>query len=68
LIANTPDQIEPDGLPNARNIPTSTLQSNIWYHLGLAHYLRHDFDRALDAYRKCLAVSKNPDGVVSASH
>ena len=68
LIANTPDQIEPDGLPNARNIPTSTLQSNIWYHLGLAHYLRHDFDKALDAYRKCLAVSKNPDGVVSASH
>src|SRR5262249_41634016 len=34
LIKGKPDQIEPDGLPNARNIPTSTLQSNIWYHLG----------------------------------
>lgn len=68
LVANTPDQIEPDGLPNARNIPTSTLQSNIWYHLGLAHYLRGDFDKALDAYRRTLALSKNPDGVVSASH
>ena len=55
-------------MPNARNIPTSTLQSNIWYHLGLAHYLRGDFENALAAFRDCLSVSKNPDGVVSASH
>ena len=68
LIRGTPDQIEPDGLPNARNIPTSTLQSNIWYHLGLAHYLKGDFEKALEAYRACMAVSKNPDGVVSTSH
>lgn len=68
LIRGREDQIEPDGLPNARNIPTSTLQSNIWYHLGLAHYLRGDFEKALDAYRECMKVSKNPDGVVSTSH
>ena len=68
IIRGRPDQIEPDGLPNARNIPTSTLQSNIWYHLGLAHYLKHDFERALNAYREALAVSKNPDGIVSTSH
>lgn len=68
LIRGTADPIEPDGLPNVRNIPTSTLQSNIWYHLGLAHYLRGDFEKALDAYRQCMAVSKNPDGVVSTSH
>jgi tetratricopeptide (TPR) repeat protein len=68
LIEGKPDEIEPDGLPNARNIPTSTLQSNIWYHLGLAHYLRGDFESALRAYRRCMLVSKNPDGVVSTSH
>ena len=68
IIRGRPDEIEPDGLPNARNIPTSTLQSNIWYHLGLAHYLKGDFERALHAYRECLAVSKNPDGIVSTSH
>ena len=68
LIQGTPDEIEPDGLPNARNIPTSTLQSNIWYHLGLAHYLKGDFEKALHAYRECMKVSKNPDGVVSTSH
>jgi tetratricopeptide (TPR) repeat protein len=68
LVRGTPDQVEPDGLPNARNIPTSTLQSNIWYHLGLAHYLKGDFEKALGAYRECMKVSKNPDGVVSTSH
>ena len=45
LVANTPDEIEPDGAPNAKGIPRSTLQSNIWYHLGLAYYLKGDFDR-----------------------
>ncbi|MCL4864394.1 MAG: hypothetical protein KJZ47_00785, partial [Gemmatimonadales bacterium] len=33
LVRGKPDEVEPDGLPNARGIPTSTLQSNIWYHL-----------------------------------
>ena len=37
LIEGTDDQVEPDGLPNAAGIPTSTLHFNIWYHLGLAH-------------------------------
>lgn len=67
-IQGRPDEIEPDGLPNARNLPLTTLQSNIWYHLGLAHYLRGDFEKALDAYRECMKVSKNPDGIVSTSH
>jgi tetratricopeptide (TPR) repeat protein len=68
LVAGKPDETEPDGLPNARNIPTSTTNSNIWYHLGLARYLQGDFERALAAYRECLAFSKNPDGLVSTSH
>lgn len=68
LTAGDPDEIEPDGLPNARNTPTSTLQSNIWYHLGLAHYLKGDFERALRAYRSCMEVSKNPDMLVATSH
>src|SRR5688500_1851206 len=68
LERGKPDTIEPDGLPNARNIPLTTLQSNIWYHLALAHYLRGDFEKALPAWRASLERSKNPDGVVSASH
>src|ERR1041384_1584020 len=68
LIKGKPDQIEPDGLPNARNIPTSTLQSNIWYHLGLAHYLKGDFKSALKAYREAEKVSTNPDMLVATTH
>ena len=68
LITGTPDEIEPDGLPNARNVPTSTLQSNIWYHLGLAHYLKGDFQRAFGAYREAEKVSKNADMLVATTH
>jgi tetratricopeptide (TPR) repeat protein len=68
LVRGRPDEVEPDGLPNERGIPTSTLQSNVWYHLGLARYLRGDFDGALAAYRECLAVSNNPDMLVATSH
>src|SRR5687767_2590791 len=68
LIKGRPDEIEPDGLPNARNIPTSTLQSNIWYHLGLAHYLKGDFQRALKAYREAEKVSQNADMLVATTH
>jgi tetratricopeptide (TPR) repeat protein len=68
LVAGKPDQIEPDGQPNARNIPTSTLNSNIYYHLGLAHYLSGDFARAAEAYKTCLEFSKNPDMLVATTY
>ncbi|MFN8060875.1 MAG: tetratricopeptide repeat protein [Vicinamibacterales bacterium] len=68
LIAGKPDEVEPDGLPNAKNIPTSTLQSNIWYHLGLAYYLQGDFPNALRAYRACMKVSTNPDMQVATEY
>ena len=34
------NEMEPDGLPNALGIPTSTLQGNIYYHLGLTYYIQ----------------------------
>jgi tetratricopeptide (TPR) repeat protein len=68
LVRGRPDEVEPDGLPNARNVPTSTLQSNVWYHLGLAYYLQGEFARAADAYREALRVSTNPDMLVATTH
>jgi len=68
LIKGKPDEPEPDGQPNARNIPTSTLQFNIWYHLGLAYYLTGNNPKALAAYRQCLKVSNTPDRLVATSH
>lgn len=68
LIKGKQDEIEPDGLPNAKNIPTSTLQSNIWYHLGLGYYLKGNFKSALRAYRECEKVSKNNDMRVATAY
>ena len=69
LTKGTPDVVEPDGQPNARNIPTSTLQGNIRYHLGLAYYLSGQFEKALPLYREDLAASKgNHDMLVATSH
>lgn len=51
------DEIEPDGAPNEQGIPRSTTKSNIFYHLGLAHYLKGDFEAALAAYEECMPVS-----------
>ncbi len=68
LAAGLPDEIEPDGQPNARNVPIGTMKSNILYHLGLAHYLRGDLAAAEDAYSRDLAIADNPDRVCSASY
>ena len=68
LVKGRPDEVEPDGMPNERNIPTSTLQSNIWYHLGLAKYLKGDHAAALKAYRSCLKVSRNNDMFVATAN
>jgi tetratricopeptide (TPR) repeat protein len=68
LIKGKPDEIEPDGIPNAKNIPTSTLQSNIWYHLGLAYYLKGDLKKALTAYEEAQKVSKNNDMRVATTY
>lgn len=55
-------------MPNAQNIPVSTLHGNIYYHLGLAYYLKQDMEKALAAYQKCLASSGNNDNLVSSTH
>lgn len=65
LMTPYPVEIEPDGAPNKLNIPLSSTQFNIWYHLGLAHYLKGDFEKAEQAYIECLKVSNNDDLLVA---
>ena len=68
LTVGKPDEVEPDGLPNAKNIPTSTLQTNIWYHLGLAQYLKGDFSMAATRFMGALNRATNPDMRVAAGY
>ena len=68
LIDGKVDQLEPDGLPNQKNIPLSTLHGNIWYHLGLAYYLKNDMENALKAFNNRSVTHKYDDNIVSGGH
>lgn len=68
LVEGKPDEVEPDGQPNARNTPIGTLHSNIDYHLALAYYLKGDYNRALPIYRREIAEARNDDRRVSTLH
>lgn len=67
LIKGKSDEIELDGMPNARNIPLTTTAFNVWYHRGLAHYLQGNFVAALSAYRKTMTFAKRYDDNIVAT-
>lgn len=61
LIENKPDEVEQDGAPNSQNIPLTSLGFNVWYHLGVAKYLKADYEGALYAFRKCMNFLRGHD-------
>jgi len=66
LVSGQPDEPETDLDPSPR--PSTTLQFSIFYHLGLAHYLKGDFAAAAKDYRRCLErASRSDDRLVSAT-
>lgn len=68
LVQGKPDEVEPDGQPNAQNQPIGTLHSNIGYHLALAYYLQGDFAKAAAAARREFTAATNDDRRVSIAH
>jgi tetratricopeptide (TPR) repeat protein len=68
LERGRPDQVEPDGQPNARGIPTSTLQSNIRYHLALAYFLTNDLERAAALWEEDAKLASNLDQRVASTY
>ncbi|MBT8146218.1 MAG: hypothetical protein KJN90_05150 [Gammaproteobacteria bacterium] len=68
LMVDMPVRVEPDGLPNAQNIPLTTTQGNVWYHLGLAYYLKQDWPQALAAFRNGYSLGGYDDNLVSTGH
>jgi tetratricopeptide (TPR) repeat protein len=61
VVAGKPDQQEPT-TADVKVMSSETVDYAIYYHLGLAYYLKGDFERALPVYRQCLAVAKGPMG------
>jgi tetratricopeptide (TPR) repeat protein len=68
LIEGKENETEPDGAPNEQNIPVSSRHGNIWYHLGLAYYLKHDWENAFRAYQNGFNAGRNDDNRVSTTH
>ncbi len=68
LVQGKPDEVEPDGQPNATNTPIGTLHSNIGYHLALAHYLMGDFDKAATVAQREVDAATNDDRRESMAH
>ena len=68
MIKGKSNSVEEDGAPNEFDIPVSTLHGNIYYHLGLAYYLKQDFENAKRVYDLDIDVAANDDNKVSATH
>ncbi len=54
LFAGSIDRIEPDGQPNPAGIARSTDWFNIAYHLGIAHYMKGEYQLADDWFARSL--------------
>jgi tetratricopeptide (TPR) repeat protein len=66
MIEGRPDAVEPDGMPNEKNIPLTTTGFNVWYHLALARYLKGDFEAALAGWRKARDHARGIDDNIVA--
>lgn len=67
LARDGADVIEPDGAPTPGVPPRSSLKRNILYHLGLAYYLKGDFDTSASVFARAVALGGNDDAIVAAN-
>ncbi len=61
-------ETEPDAIPNKLDLPLTNLRFNIYYHLGLAWYLKGDYQKAIDAFSSCDPFAINPDLKVAETY
>lgn len=66
LIAGKKDEPEPSTADPAV-MSSETLHYAIYYHLGLAHYLKGDFANAARVFRQCVEVAKGNDDQTAGS-
>ncbi|MCC6311459.1 MAG: tetratricopeptide repeat protein [Trueperaceae bacterium] len=66
-LLNEPTAITDANLARLRDVYKGTLKSSAWYHYGLAHYLRGEFDEAADKYRTTLEHCVDDDMTVATT-
>jgi tetratricopeptide (TPR) repeat protein len=47
--------------------PTATTQHQVWYHIGIYHYLKKDYASCAAAFEKALQATKEPNNIAGAS-
>ncbi len=69
LLEDQPLRIEPNGIPIPLppNDRPSSLQFNVYYHLGLARYLNGDYGAAAQAYERTLTYAESDDDLVAVA-
>ena len=63
LMAGQPDAME----YGAEGLPTATTQHQVWYHIGIYHYLKGDYANCAEAFKKALAATREPSNIAGAS-
>lgn len=63
LIRKEPTIWEYDALGK----PTATYQHQIWYHIGLYHFLKREYAASATAYEKSLAATREGNNIAGAS-
>jgi tetratricopeptide (TPR) repeat protein len=63
LMASQPDAME----YGADGKPTATTQHQVWYHIGIYHYLKRDYTSCAAAFEKALAATQEPNNIAGAS-
>lgn len=68
LLEGKPDEVEPPSNPADPAARPGSLRHAVYYHLGLAHYLRGEYEHAERAYRRCLEASHDDEARVAVLH
>jgi tetratricopeptide (TPR) repeat protein len=63
LIRSQPEVWEND----ATGKPTSTVQHQIWYHIGVYHFLKRNYTQCVDAFEKSLATAHGNKSIAGSS-
>lgn len=61
-------ETEPDAIPNKLDLPLTNLRFNIYYHLGLAWFIKGDYKKAIEAFSSCRPFAINPDLKVAQTY
>jgi len=63
LMSGQPEAME----YNADGKPTATTQHQVWYHIGIYHYLKGNYAGCAAAFEEALTATKEPNNIAGAS-